>query len=113
MEVLGLYVVLERTPLALRSWRASGESVHGGGGDGGSYISNRIWLAKWDHSPPRGTQAHPARPEIFASISQNRWNGHTMSNQLEPYLSVLGSFHDEESLGNAHGAGRENTRVPA
>ena len=63
--MLGLYVVLERTPLALRSWLTSSESVHGGGGDGGSYISNHIWLAKYDQSPPLGTQAHPARPEIL------------------------------------------------
>lgn len=34
-----------------------------------------------------------------------------MSNQLETYLSVLGSFNDEESFGNAHGAGRENARI--
>jgi hypothetical protein len=37
--------------------------------------------------------------------------GPTKSNQFEPYLSVLGSFNDEESLGNTHGAGRTSARI--
>ena|SRR5258708_2279725 len=63
--MLGLFVVLKRTPLALRSWQASCESVHREGRDGESYISDHIWLANSDQSPHLGMQAHPARPKIL------------------------------------------------
>jgi hypothetical protein len=79
-----------------------------------------LWRSDPSEPPARVFTEEEEMQEVvyqITSSSRSKISVHLLGlwpipiDQLEPYLSVLGSFNDEESLGNTHGAGGENARI--